>query len=527
MKKATLLLLFAGLTLGFFFRISLITIKKSMTHDEGISYLVATANQGVYQEMREGAYPYGQWVSASEWKAFFAPSKQLAFRQIGSDLAALDIHPPLYFWMLHFWVLIFGVHLWTGPTLNLLIFAISTVALFILARRMLKNEDEAVIVSLIWAVSPALSSVTLVARQYELLGLCIILFIWAISSYADTEQPFSWIKWALLTISVMVGALTHFHFALVVVGATLIFLLKLFRSNSQRFLRGIFGIAIGYLLFFALHPDFLTSFKQVARRQQLESQQYWTIIDFLRRVYATSFTYTRFFVHGSVFQVALFCLFVSFSIWLTWLFLRNKNSLIIIIQQTNLTGIETIYLYLWMMGVTVFLYLTLLSPLNAMSSRHMIVVWPFLAFVPLFLLRFFADGKKWGQWAVVVVVFLSSSANLYAAIQHSSNEFNQADNNIVYDRVVVDTVNDGILPRILLQLPDETLLFAADQSYLIEHTNEWIPQLTQSSSYVADLSYTNTELKQVQIIDLLAQESWEAMDENINFSPGILYQLNR
>ncbi len=526
-KKPTLLLLLAALMVGLFFRVVLITTKTSMTHDEGISYLVATVNQGAFQEMREGAYPYGQWASASEWKAFLVPSKRFAFRQIGSDLAALDIHPPLYFWLLHLWTLLVGVHLWTGPTLNLLIFAISTVSLFMLARRLLKNDEEAVIVSFIWAVSPALTDVTLVARQYELLGLCIILFVWAMCHYADSEQPFSWLKWALLTISVTAGALTHFHFAIVVAGVALIFLLKLVRSNVQRFLGGAMGLALGYLLFFALHPNFLSSFKQVALRQGLESQQYWTLIDFLRRIYATGFTFTRFFVYGAVLQVTVFCLFVSFSIWLIWLFLKNRSQLLTILKRTNLAGVEAAYLFFWMMGITVLLYLTLLSPINAMSPRHMIVVWPFLAFMPLFLLRFFADGKWWGRWAVVGLVFLSGSANLYASVQHSSTLVSQADNINVGDRIVADSVNDGILPRIIWQLPDETVLFAADQSYLIAHGDEWLPELTQSSGYVADLSYTNTELRQMQIIDLLAQASWTAIDADADFNPGILYQLHR
>ena len=94
--------------------------KKTIDPDEGISYMAATGHLGEYFGVDDQS-PYGTWVEASDWKRFIQIEEKFCFKQISSDLARHDIHPPLYFWLLHLWSLIFGVHLWTGPSLNIMI----------------------------------------------------------------------------------------------------------------------------------------------------------------------------------------------------------------------------------------------------------------------------------------------------------------------------------------------------------------------------------------------------------------------
>lgn len=233
-------LLLIAILAGLLLRTITITAKDSISHDESISYLAATANQGVYEAMKLNfTYPYAIWVPAAEWKQFLMVREPFAFQQIGQDLADSDIHPPLYFWLLHLWTMAFGLYIWTGPTLNLLLFVISALALYGLAHRLLENAREAAVVTAVWAVSPALIEITLTTRQYELLGLCTILFIWALVRYADPITAPSGLNWLALVLTVAAGALTHFHFALVVAGAAVIFLLPLYRSAPHRLLTAL------------------------------------------------------------------------------------------------------------------------------------------------------------------------------------------------------------------------------------------------------------------------------------------------
>ena len=112
--------------------------KESFTHDEAISYIAATCHQGEYQEITfAGRGPYGRWVPAYEWQRLLQPEDRGCLGRIAADLARYDIHPPLYFWLLHGWALLFGVGVWTGTSLNIALAALGTLALFGLARRVL------------------------------------------------------------------------------------------------------------------------------------------------------------------------------------------------------------------------------------------------------------------------------------------------------------------------------------------------------------------------------------------------------
>ena len=149
--------------------------KSYITHDESISYLAAAAKQGQFDAINAKALaPVTTWVTAPAWKQFFQPAETLAFRQIGIDLAETDIHPPLYFWLLHIWVLFWGVHPWTGPFLNLFLHLIGGLCLFGLAASVLTNQLEQAVVVFVWALSPAVIELTLWARQYALFGITII-----------------------------------------------------------------------------------------------------------------------------------------------------------------------------------------------------------------------------------------------------------------------------------------------------------------------------------------------------------------
>lgn len=54
--------------------------------------------------------PIGAWVPASEWKKFLHIEQPFCFDEIAHALTRFDIHPPLYFWLLHLWALVVGMH---------------------------------------------------------------------------------------------------------------------------------------------------------------------------------------------------------------------------------------------------------------------------------------------------------------------------------------------------------------------------------------------------------------------------------
>jgi uncharacterized membrane protein len=111
-----------------------ITSIQRVSHDDTISYLAATGHQGEYQQVVDSASaPVAQWVPASRWQAFTRIEDPLPLLTIARDLGHHDIHPPVYFWLLHMWMLLFGGSLWTGPMLNVVIHVLTAVVLWRLA----------------------------------------------------------------------------------------------------------------------------------------------------------------------------------------------------------------------------------------------------------------------------------------------------------------------------------------------------------------------------------------------------------
>jgi hypothetical protein len=94
------------------------------------------------------------------------------------------------------------------------------------------------------------------------------------------------------------------------------------------------------------------------------------------------------------------------------------------------------------------------------------------------------------------------------------------------NNIVIDTVHRGRLPRIIWQLSDEAKVFAADQSFLLEQPQAWLPQIDQSAKYIGDVAYTSTEEGQEQIIMLLAERlSLKVQKGSENFDVGTMYTL--
>lgn len=512
--------------LGAVLRAVIISTKSNITHDEGISYLAASGNWEAYQAVLDNqTSPFGDWVPASQWKAFLQPQDNLAFAQIGRDLAVLDVHPPLYFWLLHLAMKMVGVHFWTGPLLNSLIFVFGAMALFLLAHTLLQTKKEALLVTLIWIMSPARIATVFVARQYELLGFCTILFVLFLINYLRESSGHRWFKWALLAVATTAGALTHFHFALVVSGAGLVFVLPYWRKAGWRFVGAGTAVITGYLLFFLLHPHFLDSVLLLSNRQQSAAKLYWTGIDFMRRIFATADTFTRFLVYGGLLQVALFCLVLSGIIILIWKFLKDRKAFIQTFKAHDQRGYEAIYMSIWLSAITILLYLSLISPLNAMTPKHMSAIWPFLAFAPVILLRFLPQrSEPTAQWVLAGIICLSGVASVYFGYVQK-----QADAPMIVEAnayLLIDNVHEGILPQAIVHIPDETLVYAADQAYLIEHLNSWASEMEAPAFYLSDLSYTSSQFGQEQIIEqLAASESRSVVQSDKQYTLGMLFVI--
>lgn len=91
-----------------------------------------------------------------------------------------DVHPPLYYLLLRI-ACSFNIgefSIWPGTILNIIIFIISSVFLFLIAKEIFKNDFYALLVCTIAGFSLAVIETVMYVRMYELLVLNILMLIY-------------------------------------------------------------------------------------------------------------------------------------------------------------------------------------------------------------------------------------------------------------------------------------------------------------------------------------------------------------
>ncbi len=453
--------------------------KSGPTHDESISYLAAACHQGDYARITVYAEPpFGRWVAASDWKALLRPDGALCLGQISRDLAREDIHPPLYFWLLHVWGLVFGVGLWTGLSLNIVLATLTGLAVFGLARRVLGDPLEAAGVASVWSLSPAAIRVFGEARQYELLALLAVLLVWQCLRFADPSTRTPRRDAAGLAVLTAAGALTQFLFSLVAVAGAALLATRLWRRERRLLAPGLASIAAGYAIFSLAHPGFLQSVRRGRAQAAVEATT-----DFLgARAEDTVETLAEFLLPpvlatGWPAAVALAALAGATG----WAIVATPRS------RVNRRGAAAMPLvFLWLAVAHAALFLTFVTPGSGMDFKHLSALWPFAAFLPVLALGSL-PGRVRVPIGAVGAAALATAATIAAVGQFPAAGQTPPPQLERTDRLVLDNVARGVLPRMVWGLREDARVFAAHQRHLLGHPGEWLDELGPGTLYVGGL----------------------------------------
>ena len=238
-----------------------IAAQYTISHDDAISYVEST---GHAREIRQLG-PRGKWAKAGDWQAFWQPSKRFCLVQIGADLGNLDIHPPLYFWILHVWLLMVGVATSSGPSLNVLFFLAVMGAIYWGARKLNCSPLPAALASAVWGLSPSTQQVVSETRPYVLLSLVSVVFVVQILTFARNDKARGWVLVPLAAL----GMLTHYHFALIAAISGTVAVVDLWRhSRYRQILLLVCWGAAALLLTFLIHPYLHQAVQEQQKRAQ-------------------------------------------------------------------------------------------------------------------------------------------------------------------------------------------------------------------------------------------------------------------
>ena len=176
--------------------------KSSIWHDEGFSIMLSSRS------------PYDIWVGS-----------------------ARDVHPPLYYTLLHVWTSIFGSSVVAIRGLSA-IAGIAIIPVGYLVIKRISGKRAALLGALLLALAPFLVRYSQEARMYGLLGLEMAVALYSVVRISETPNK----KWPYLVyvLSVTAGLYTHYFAALAVISFWFYFIVlespKKWKFNKTIFL---------------------------------------------------------------------------------------------------------------------------------------------------------------------------------------------------------------------------------------------------------------------------------------------------
>lgn len=174
-----------------------------------------------------------QSLWADEGNSAALAARSLA--RIAQDAAA-DIHPPLYYWLLHFWSHLFGHSEVALRSLSAIVGVGLVYVIYLIGRR-LQSEQMGLTAALIAAINPLQIYYAQEARMYALLGLWSGLALYALTLYILREgeghmRPAPGVA-ALLVVTLAGGLYTHYMFPSIIGTINALYLLWLWDSRRR------------------------------------------------------------------------------------------------------------------------------------------------------------------------------------------------------------------------------------------------------------------------------------------------------
>lgn len=123
----------------------------------------------------------------------------------------LDVHPPLYYWLLKTWTLLFGASPVGMRSMSWFFAVVALVGLYLLIRRVFRSSSVALVAVGFASLTPLLIRYADEARMYTLSFAIITWATYALFRAMQTKNRRWWVLYAVL---LMAGMLTHYLIAL-------------------------------------------------------------------------------------------------------------------------------------------------------------------------------------------------------------------------------------------------------------------------------------------------------------------------
>ncbi|OGE83276.1 MAG: hypothetical protein A3B10_01340 [Candidatus Doudnabacteria bacterium RIFCSPLOWO2_01_FULL_44_21] len=185
----------------------------------------------------------------------------------------LDVHPPLYYWVLRFWSYIFGSGLLSIRSLSILIGIMTIYAGYLFVKQAFKNDRLAMVAALLIAINPFQIQYSLEARMYTLGTFLVLLSSYLLLKALETNQTRIWVYYA---ISVAASLYTHYFLFFSIAAQGLYFLYYLWKEKNWM-VKGWGSYLLSLILYLPWVPALLVQIKRVESAYWIPAPDRWSI----------------------------------------------------------------------------------------------------------------------------------------------------------------------------------------------------------------------------------------------------------
>lgn len=166
-----------------------------------------------------------------------------------------DVHPPLYYLLLRI-ISTFSINnfsKWPGIILNILIFIVSSIFVYLISNKLFKNRIYSLMVCIINGFTLISLESSLYIRMYELSNLNILIITYLhIKIYNEKQLRFK--KLLPIIVALILGGLTHYYYFIYVLAIYILFNIKYIKTkdykNLSKYNIAVIISAIIYLIIF-------------------------------------------------------------------------------------------------------------------------------------------------------------------------------------------------------------------------------------------------------------------------------------
>lgn len=147
------------------------------------------------------------------------------------DRIILDVHPPLYYYVLRLWSYVFGHSLLSLRGMSILFGVLTVWAGYLFVKKAFRNQNLALLAALFLAINPFQIQYALEARMYTLGTFLLMISSWLLLRALESRRKRDWIYYGLAAVACFY---THYYLLFSVIAQGVYALYIIFRRGDWR-----------------------------------------------------------------------------------------------------------------------------------------------------------------------------------------------------------------------------------------------------------------------------------------------------